>query len=203
MSAIYNSAGIAVYLTPPPEEIIPTLTQMIKTYDSSQNPLLSAMIFHYQFEKLHPFVDGNGRVGRLLLSQALFTHSYSLNGTITLDQQIEARRSGYYDTLARENKDLTPFLEYMLECLLTSQNLALKSLVSSTPNSTHLLAPRRAELLETIRDHAPCSFDFLHRRFYAVKPSTLHYELQQLEKKGLIHKLGTTRGALYSDLAPE
>jgi len=203
MSAIYNSAGIAVYLTPPPEEIIPTLTQMIKTYVSSQNPLLSAMIFHYQFEKLHPFVDGNGRVGRLLLSQALFTHSYSLNGTITLDQQIEARRSGYYDTLARENKDLTPFLEYMLECLLTSQNLALKSLVSSTPNSTHMLSPRRAELLETIRDHAPCSFDFLHRRFYAVKPSTLHYDLQQLEKKGLIHKLGTTRGALYSDLAPE
>ncbi len=203
MSAIYNSGGVAVYLSPPPEEIIPTLTHMITTYLTSPSPLIASLIFHYQFEKLHPFVDGNGRVGRLILAQTLFTHSYSLNGTITLDQQIESRRGEYYDALALEKPDLTPYLEFMLECLLSSQNLALKSLASPTHNSTPSLSPRRAELLATIIDHSPCSFDFLHRRFFSIKPSTLHYDLQQLVKTGHIRKLGLTRGVLYSALAPE
>lgn len=203
ISAIYNSAGVAVYLTPPPEEIIPALSQMITSYLTSPNPLIASLIFHYQFEKLHPFVDGNGRVGRLVLTQALFTHSYSLNGTITLDKQIEARRSGYYDALALEKKDLTPYLEFMLECLLSAQNQALQTLTTDSQSNKSSLSPRRAELVATITDHSPCSFDFLHRRFYNVKPSTLHYDLQQLEKQGYIQKLGYTRGALYSSLAPE
>lgn len=197
MSAIYNSAGIAVYLTPPPEEIIPTLTQMISSYHSSPNPLLAAMIFHYQFEKLHPFIDGNGRVGRLLLSQALFAHSYSLDGTIILDQQLEAHRSDYYEVLSQDKKDITTYLEFMLQCLLSAQNQALVSLTTPPSSPTSTLSPRRAELLATITDHSPCSFDFLHRRFYNVKLSTLHYDLQQLCKVGLIRKLGSTRGVLY------
>lgn len=198
MSAIYNSAGVAIYLTPPPEEIIPTLTQMVTAYLASPHPLISAFIFHYQFEKLHPFVDGNGRVGRLILAHALFTHSYSLDGTVTLDEQIEARRAEYYDALATEQKDLTTYLEFMLECLLSAQNQALQTLATPSLASLPTLSPRRAELLATITDHSPCSFDFLHRRFFSVKPSTLHYDLQQLVKAGHIRKLGTTRGALYN-----
>lgn len=198
MSAIYNQAGVAIYLTPPPEEIIPTLTRMVTAYLSSPQPLISAFIFHFQFEKLHPFVDGNGRVGRLILAHALFTHSYSLDGTVTLDEQIEARRAEYYDALTTGKKDLTPYLEFMLECLLAAQNQALQALVTPSLTSLPALSPRRAELLATITDHSPCSFDFLHRRFFSVKPSTLHYDLQQLVKAGHIRKLGATRGALYN-----
>ena len=60
------------------------------------------------------------------------------------------------------------------------------------------LLPRRREILNIIRDHQMISFDFLKRRFVNVPDSTLHYELQQLIKVGLILKLGRTRGALYT-----
>jgi len=60
------------------------------------------------------------------------------------------------------------------------------------------LLPRRSEILNTIRDHSPCSFDYLQRNFTGTPGSTLRYDLLQLQKLGLIQKLGNTRGALYS-----
>jgi hypothetical protein len=60
----------------------------------------------------------------------------------------------------------------------------------------HLL-PRRAEILGIVRDHKMVTFDTIRRRFIPVAISTLHYDLQQLMKVGLIRKLGSTRGALY------
>src|SRR5260221_2165556 len=69
-SAIFNQAGIAVYMTPPPQKIIPLLEelfQFIGQHDESFS-LANVAVAHYQFEKTHPFLDGNGRVGRLISS---------------------------------------------------------------------------------------------------------------------------------------
>jgi len=51
--------------------------------------------------------------------------------------------------------------------------------------------------LEVIQDHPQCSFDFISRRFPGINPKTLHYDLGQLVKQGLVRKLGVTRGAVY------
>ena len=56
---------------------------------------------------------------------------------------------------------------------------------------------RRQEILGIIRDHPNCTFDFITRRFVAVNPKTLHFDLAQLMKAGLVNKLGVTRGAVY------
>lgn len=64
--------------------------------------------------------------------------------------------------------------------------------------SESVLLPRRHEILLTIRDHSPCSIDFLQRNFAGTPGSTLRYDLLKLQKVGLIQKLGVTRGALYS-----
>lgn len=60
----------------------------------------------------------------------------------------------------------------------------------------HLL-PRRSEILNIIRDHRQISLDFLHRRFAAISPRLLRYDLKKLQDAHLIKKLGVTRGALY------
>lgn len=67
---------------------------------------------------------------------------------------------------------------------------------SPIPKHINLL-PRRAELVEVIRDHGMVSFDFLARRFRVVTPSTLHNDLAILAKQGYIKKLGSTRGSMY------
>ena len=60
------------------------------------------------------------------------------------------------------------------------------------------LLPRRQEILKTIGDHPFCSFDFISRRFSAVNPKTLHYDLKKLQEEGFVIKLGKTRGVLYN-----
>jgi len=59
------------------------------------------------------------------------------------------------------------------------------------------LSPRRQEILNIVADHPNCSFYFLARRFAAVNPKTLHYDLKKLLDLNLIIKVGITRGALY------
>ena len=60
------------------------------------------------------------------------------------------------------------------------------------------LLPRRRELLEVIKDHPECTFDFLHRRFMSLPTLSLHRDLQHLQKIGLAKKLGSTRGVVYT-----
>ena len=69
--------------------------------------------------------------------------------------------------------------------------------VSGVAREEETLLPKRREILGVIRDHGMVSFDFIRRRFMAVSEETIHYDLQQLVKVGLIIKLGKTRGALY------
>lgn len=60
------------------------------------------------------------------------------------------------------------------------------------------LLPRRGEIMRLIEDHKFVTFDFLSRRFRGVPVRTLHFDLQQLVKAGLVQKVGSTRGASYT-----
>ncbi|MFH2085818.1 MAG: Fic family protein [bacterium] len=193
-SAIFNSAGIAVYLTPPPGDIRTLLSSWISLCDN--HSLIQAIIAHYQFEKIHPFLDGNGRVGRLIFTQMLRQAGYDFAGLLSLEEGIDLTRDSYYTHLQNESKDMTCFVEYFLSLLTDSASKVITKIASNPPIS-HLL-PRREELLNIILDHSPCSFDFLHRRFILIPPSTLRFDLLSLQKGGHITKLGRTRGALYS-----
>lgn len=64
-------------------------------------------------------------------------------------------------------------------------------------NLEDYLLPRRREILEIIKEHPYCSFDFISRRFMTINQKNLHYDLSQLQKKGFIIKAGVTRGAKY------
>jgi len=199
-SAIFNSAGVAVYLTPPPQDIHALLTTwQDQVMRSSHHPLIQALIAHYQFEKIHPFLDGNGRVGRLILTQQLRHTGYDFHGLLILEQGINNTRDDYYYHLQGDNKDLTNFIEYFLTLISNSASAVLAKITQSPQiTSSFNLLPRRQELLNIIKDHRVVSFDFLHRRFAGTPSSTLRYDLLQLKKGGHIQKLGNTRGALYS-----
>lgn len=198
-NAIFNQAGVAIYLPPPPEDVEPLLQSMLEIIDkSSSHPLITNIISHYQFEKIHPFVDGNGRVGRLLFTTHLKKSGFNFSDLLGLEKHIENTRSDYYYHLGNESKDLTSFAVYMLTLISQATDQVFNILQKPSSPATSLLLPRRRELLNIIRDHSPCSFDFLHRRFVGIPGSTLRYDLLQLQKARLIQKLGTTRGALYS-----
>ena len=196
-SAVFNSAGVAIYLAPPSSEVKPLIASWIQQIKESQLPTpIQIAIAHYQFEKIHPFIDGNGRVGRLLTTLLLKQHGLDLHGISSLEKYIENHLDGYYDYLGEEKRDVTHFVEYFLTAICSMQNEALEKLKSGDLEQVKIF-PRHQEIVEVIRDHPYCTFDFLHRRFFAIPTSTLHYDLQQLQKQKLIERIGRTRGAIY------
>lgn len=198
-SAIFNSAGIAVYVTPPPSEIKNHLKKLITIVNSPKEPgPIQAAKAHFAFEKIHPFLDGNGRVGRLLSVLILQNCGFGFRGLVSLEQYLEENRSAYYRLLDISSSDITDFVEFFIEGLRISAERALdkrKNIEVELPQDT--LLPRRREILEIIKDHQMVSFSFLQRRFMGVPASSLHYDLAQLLRQEFIKKLGTTRGAVY------
>lgn len=197
-SAIFNKAGFAVYVTPPPTSL-PKLTEQLIAFINEDSETLipvKAFLSHLIFEKIHPFDDGNGRVGRLLMQAILAKGNYHFNYLLSLEEAINNKKAEYYDLLDRN--DATFFLEFMLEIMLEKLG-ELKNEVANKNSYTKedTLLPRRREILEIIRDHGEVSLNSIQRRFLKIPSRTLRYDLNNLEKQGFIIKIGSTRGALY------
>ena len=199
VSAIFNTAGVAIYMTPPPQKINELLNLWCKWCNTNNEPgPIKAILTHFWFEKIHPFLDGNGRVGRLVISWILKNTGYDFGGIVPFEEYLDEHKQEYYDGLNLSSTDITQFVEFFLTAYETQTRKALELVKNPPPQMQSHLLPRRQEILDTIRDHSMVSFDMLWRRFVKIPKSTLHNDLKQLMKTGYIKKLGTTRGVVYT-----
>jgi Fic family protein len=201
-STVNNQAGIVVYLCPPPSKLTKLLENWLLYVNDKNDPFIpiKVALAHYSFEKIHPFTDGNGRVGRLLVHLVMKKWLYDFKGLLAFEEFLNNRRSDYYDLLNLQHSDITPFVEFFLEGFAKSLDKTLKQLSQPERKAEQLLLPRRLEILETIRDHRQVSFDFIKRRFYAVSDRLLRYDLKKLQDAGFILKRGVTKGCVYEPI---
>lgn len=198
--AIFNSAGIAVYMSPPQSQVIPLLNRLIKYSNSSKEVFIpiKACLVHYSFEKIHPFLDGSGRVGRLLTQLVLEKEGFGMKGLLAIEEYLDNHRAEYYRSLEATERDVTDYLEFMLEAIAQTakeaKNLVLEKKQSEVED---FLLPRRAEILRIIKDHQLVNFDMIRRRFLGVNERTLRYDIKKLLDQGLIRKRGMTKGVYY------
>src|SRR5271154_2888827 len=112
-----STISTASYIPPPPGEVEPCLADWEKfLHESSLPPLVTVALAHYQFEAIHPFLDGNGRVGRLLITLFLIERKILPTPLLYLSAFFEASRRDYYDSLRRvsERGAWNDWLEYFL-----------------------------------------------------------------------------------------
>lgn len=200
VSAIFNSAGIAIYMPPPPSQIQFLIEKLLKFINSDKERFvpIKACLSHFVFEKIHPFLDGNGRVGRLLLQSILHKGGYGMKGTLSLEEYLDSHRSLYYGGLENSEENVTDYLEFMLEAIsIAAQNAKNRIMQKKEFEAEDFLLPRRSEILNIIKDHKIVNFDQIRRRFFAVNERTLRYDLKKLIDGGFIIKRGTTKGVYY------
>lgn len=197
-SAIYNSAGVAVYLTPAPHTV-PTLLSSLCEFinSSSDDPRCMAAVSHIWFEKIHPFLDGNGRVGRLVSYAILKKHGFDFGGFVPIERYIDTHRDSYYAFLGKDTQDVTDFVDFFLKALLNQAQESLAEIKKPKKENLYNLIPRQQEIAFLINEQRGMTFNAIERRFLKVARRTLHYDLRQLQKKGIIKKLGATRGVVY------
>jgi Fic family protein len=107
----------AAYVPPPPGEVMAALGALERfLHDRSLPPLVQIALAHYQFEAIHPFLDGNGRVGRLLITLFLIERGVLPTPLLYLSAFFEATRQAYYNRLqgVQERAEWVPWLEYFL-----------------------------------------------------------------------------------------
>lgn len=120
---IYNDTHL-VHMSPPAERI-PFLMKDLLAWskNTSAHSLLKSCVFHYEFEFIHPFSDGNGRMGRLW--QTLMLSEWNpLLAYLPIESLIKSRQQDYYTALEKSDKnaDCSVFIEFMLTAIRDELN---------------------------------------------------------------------------------
>ena len=199
-SAIFNQSGIAVYIPPPASHISKLLDSLLLFVNSNTEkfPLIAAFVAHLVFEKIHPFLDGNGRVGRLFVAAVLKSRGWDFTFTIPFEEYLDKHKDDYYFHLNKGQDNTDEYLLFMLDTFWQQTQIIKAQIEEEIKKDQKVfLPPRQEEIYNIIGDHKAVSFDTIRRRFTKVPKRTLRYDLKKLFDRGLIEKSGETRGRYY------
>lgn len=118
---VYGKDGVS-HVAPPPYRVHELMVDLFEWLGTTEeHPLIVSCIFHYEFEFIHPFSDGNGRIGRLW--QSVILQSYrELFSFMPIESIVKENQQKYYNALedAGSEAESTPFIEFMLQSILKS-----------------------------------------------------------------------------------
>lgn len=122
----------ARYIPPNPEDMQTAMSDLEKYMngDDSLDPLIQAALIHYQFETTHPFLDGNGRVGRLLITLFLMEKGILSRPALYISYFLKMNRIEYYDrmTQVRKTGDYEQWVMFFLQALSDSAGDAIQTI---------------------------------------------------------------------------
>jgi len=172
------------------------------------HPVLKGGIVHYEFVRIHPFLDGNGRVGRALSMLMMYKLGYDIRHFFSLEEHFDRDPERYYEALQsveRKNGDQTEWLAYFTECLAVELS-KIKERIESISIDTNLkkklggpvmLTERQLKIIEYIQANGYIENNAYNSLFPMVSEDTVLREVQDLVKKGLLKKQGVTKGVKY------
>lgn len=119
----------AVYVPPPHTEIAECLSDFEKCINNEEidtPDLVKIAILHYQFESIHPFLDGNGRIGRLLIPLYIQSKGMLEKSCLYISDYIERNKDTYYDMLTRvrTHNDMIGWIKFFLEAVIETSKTA-------------------------------------------------------------------------------
>ena len=184
-----SSLLTASYVPPPPADAIEAMSDLEKFFHQGSNlPLLiNCALIHYQFETIHPFLDGNGRLGRLLITFYLYWKEALHYPLLYLSYYLKIHRQEYYDrlNLVRERGDYEQWIIFFLKGIIWTSESALdtiKKLLQLQENHKHILITKK---LST--PYAIALLDYLFEKPHlTIKDVSKHFDLSYQGAKAII-----------------
>ncbi|OGK16248.1 hypothetical protein A2774_04660 [Candidatus Roizmanbacteria bacterium RIFCSPHIGHO2_01_FULL_39_12c] len=209
---IKNSETGEVTFKPPSPLEVPFLVReflyWLNKDDRDLHPVLKAGIAHHELVRIHPFIDGNGRVARVLATLILFLGGYDIRKFFSLEEYYDKDAIVYYKNLQKASSgDLSVWLEYFTfgasieftkikeKILKLSKDVKLKEKFGG---KQIYLTERQVKIIEYIQEVGYVQNRMFSSIFPDISEDSVLRELQDLIKKGIIKKVGSTKGARYA-----
>ena len=186
----YRSGPIAVmgrgevdHIGPPARRVPRLMGDLLAWVGATdEHPLVTSSVFHYEFEFVHPFEDGNGRLGRLGQTLIL-TRWKALFDGIPVESLVHARQSGYYAAIRQSSEagESTPFIEFMLGVILA----ALRS-ASSSDHVSDYVSDHVARLLASLNTGPKAAVALMAELHLSHRPSFRKNYLHPAMSSGLV-----------------
>ena len=193
----------ATYIPPPPEvlvELLESFIEFVNLIEKNLDPLVQTALIHAQFELIHPFDDGNGRIGRLLIPLFLMKKGYLVSPSLYISGYLEANRDEYFNRLNRISKegDWLGWVQFFLGALVhqAESNLDLVRQVRDLYDQTK---NRVTELIRT--DQAIHIVDMLFDTPVFPAP-WLHQRLDIQRQRGALYLRGLKDAGLITEIRP-
>lgn len=181
---VYNQDGKVVHLAPPAEFVPGQIAQLFGWVQTSKtNMLIKSSVFHYEFEFIHPFNDGNGRTGRFWQT-ALLASWKPIFAWVPIESIIKNNQEAYYNSIALSTSQgkSNIFVEFMLDVI----NNAIKELVDDAKNHSNHLNNRVAELLKVIEPYPQSVTELMEKLNLKSRAGFRNNYLQPALDAGLI-----------------
>ena len=198
--------GNAYFVPPPAENVLACMGELEKFLHGipqTTPPLLKAALAHVQFETIHPFLDGNGRLGRLLITLILCEQKVLREPLLYLSLYFKKHRQYYYERLndVRETGDWETWLEFFAEAIINTASQAVDSIrrlatMADTDKASIATLGRVVPSVQAIHtamlERPIVSAGWLAEKT-GLTPATVNKALARLEPLGIVKQLGDNR----------
>ena len=209
-----------VYTPPPPEKVSHLMENLVDWIQHAAaegvSPFIISAIAHYEFESIHPFVDGNGRTGRALSTLVLHGMGYDTKSFFSLEEYFDAHPDEYYGNLNRvrssysgnPNPDLTKWTEFFvhtLEVEMTRLEAEVKEYLSQERLRKDLkqenINSRQFKAVKYLQKHGQIQSHEYSERFDCSRDTAVR-DLKELVDKGIIETQGSGPQLRYVLMSP-
>ena len=200
-SGKYRTGGVGIFdgekvvhVAPPAKrvpELMADLFEWLKTSDV--HPLIKSCVFHYEFEFIHPFQDGNGRMGRLWQTVILKDWK-EVFAWLPVEILVKANQKEYYSVLGVSDSvaNSTKFIEFMLSVILNTINEIIETEKKVTVKVTQKVTVNQKKILEAIENNPNITQDEL-ADIVGITRKSIISNMKKLQENGLIKRIGADK----------
>lgn len=198
----YRKSGVCVFageqcihMAPPADRVpflMADLFEWISTTDT--HPLVSSCVFHYEFEFIHPFMDGNGRMGRYWQT-LLLSRWKGIFAWLPVETTVKQHQQDYYDAIAQSDSqgNSTIFITFMLRCILQT----IKEQQKVTDKVAYKVTDKSEDKLLNIIRATPAITIRQLMQMLSLSDSGVRKILRRLQQQGRIVRIGANKNGYW------
>jgi len=202
--------GEIVFMPPPTEEVSRLVDEFLDWLNSQEaneiDPVIEAGVTHYEIARIHPFIDGNGRIARVMATLALYKRGFDTKRFFVLDDYYDQDRRSYYEALKSVDQntlDLTSWLEYFTKGVGVSIKAVRDKVLALSKDIKFLkergqvaLTERQMKIVERILEKGQITNREV-REMFDLSDEAVRKEISKLLKMGVLKSEGKGRALHY------